>query len=100
MTEKVRTFIPILLAILCFSDPEKESNLKFPLISFFMHFLNFTKQKAFIYVLVCSGTNQDKSSMGFKIQNSLYTIRMLGGIQLMFFSVQQFDLISMKSAHM
>lgn len=52
MTE-VRTFIPILLTILCFSDPEKESNFKFPLLSFFMHFLNFTKQKAFSFMYLC-----------------------------------------------
>lgn len=53
MTENVRTFITILLTILCLSDLEEESNFKLPLTHFFMHFLQFTKQKALSFMYLC-----------------------------------------------
>lgn len=81
MTEKVRTVTPILLVILCFSDPEKQSNFKYPVHFFFYSSRPYHwTESTFIYILVCTGTNQDKFSIDFKIQNSLHTIKMLGDI--------------------
>lgn len=58
MTEKVRVVTPILPVILCFSDPEKKSNFKYPAQFFFYAFPPFHwMESTFIYVLVCTGMN-------------------------------------------
>ena len=56
--EKVRTVTLIVLAILCFSACEKQSNFKYPVHFFFYAFPPFHwTESTFIYVFVCTGMN-------------------------------------------